>query len=99
MPRSTRDFFILLGLATAVAAQEPAELVTDRPDQTESAIVVPQGTFQAELGASYEREDEGGERIEATQAPGTLLRYGLVPRLELRLAWAVFSPPTRRNDI
>lgn len=64
---------------------EPAgELVTDRPDVTESTSVVPPGWLQGELGASYERGD--GSRTLA--APGTLLRVGVTRRLEARLGWS-----------
>ncbi len=74
--------------AASAAAQSGPELVTDRPDQTESALVVPVGTLQVEAGALWTRDQEGVERFEGFEAPGTLLRYGLFERLELRLAWA-----------
>ncbi|HEX5044689.1 MAG TPA: transporter [Candidatus Polarisedimenticolaceae bacterium] len=68
-------------MALPAAAQEA--LVTDRPDQTESAVVVPRHAVQVETGAIVERDDE----VEVLGLPGTLVRYGLSPRLELRLAW------------
>lgn len=74
--------------ATSLSAQEPAELITDRPDQTESAVVVPVETWQLEMGWIYSREDEGGVRRETWEVPGTLLRYGLSERFELRLGWS-----------
>ncbi len=70
-----------------IHAQETVDLVTDRPDQTESAVVVPPGAFQVELGAAYAREEQAGIRVESIEVPGTLLRYGLSERVELRLAW------------
>ena len=81
---------LAFGVSGSVRAQDDdvvVELVTDRPDQTESAVVVPVGTLQVEGGATWIRDDGDGVEIEAFEAPGTLLRYGLVPRLELRLAW------------
>jgi hypothetical protein len=79
---------LLAGLAAAgVAAQESPELVTDRPDQTESAVVVPEDTFQIELGATFSREETAAVRLDALEVPGTLLRWGVSPRWELRLAW------------
>jgi hypothetical protein len=76
-------------LSGAVAAQEAAaaDLVTDRPDQTESAVVVPAGTLQIELGLLFVRESAGPGRVDLFQGPGTLLRWGLSERVELRLAW------------
>ncbi len=66
---------------------EPA-LVTDRPDQTESAVVVPQGRVQLETGWTFSREDESGQRTETHEAAGTLVRVGLAERVELRVGWA-----------
>jgi hypothetical protein len=81
-----RALAILLGAlapAAGVFGQEPAELITDRPDQTESAAVVPHGALQVELGALRLEDDD----LDVTEAPGTLVRYGLHPRFELRFAW------------
>lgn len=62
-------------------AQE--ELVTDRPDQTESAVVIPKRTLQVEMGLGT----GGGDGEDTLEVPGTLLRYGLSTRVEARLAW------------
>ena len=58
-----------------------AQIVTDRPDQTESSITVPLGAFQIESGvqAFY----QGNTRT--ISAPNFLLRYGLGKKFELRL--------------
>ncbi len=71
--------------AALLAQTEP--MVTDRPDQTESASIVPEGAFQLELGALHTRDGNGFDR-ETTQVPVSLLRIGLRERLELRLGWA-----------
>ncbi|HEY7600208.1 MAG TPA: hypothetical protein VH741_09800, partial [Candidatus Limnocylindrales bacterium] len=79
---------IVLALAAApVTAQGVPDLVTDRPDQTESAEVVPVGTLQVELGALFTRDETGGERIDVLEGPGSLVRWGLSPRFELRFGW------------
>ena len=84
----------LLGLALAgllalslpaSAAEEP--LVTDRPDQTESAEVVPKGTLQLEAGWTFTRDDEGAAWLEQHEIPQTLLRVGVSRRIELRFGW------------
>ncbi|NIL99909.1 MAG: hypothetical protein GTN89_02905 [Acidobacteria bacterium] len=66
---------VLLFVPCVVAA-EP-ELVTDRPDQTESTEIVPKGQVQTELGLG----DADG--AEATAAG--LVRVGLAERVELRI--------------
>lgn len=72
------------------AADEP-ELVTDRPDQTESTAIVPVGRVQFELGANRAGEevgdDDGEVEIDAWNFVGTLVRVGLADRFELRLGW------------
>jgi hypothetical protein len=81
---------ILIALAPdRAAATEPAEpeLVTDRPDQTESPVVVPVRTVQVEIGALFTTDEREGTRSEVSGAPATLVRYAVHPRLELRLEW------------
>ena len=48
-------------LAPPAAGASP-ELVTDRPDQTESSNLVPKGYLQLETGWSFARDDTGGVR-------------------------------------
>lgn len=62
--------------------REIAELVTDRPDFTESSEIAPKGWLQWESGFSWYRE--GVNRSAVLGAP--LLRFGLTKRLELRLS-------------
>jgi hypothetical protein len=60
------------------------ELVTDRPDATESANVMQPGEIQIEAGYSYERFSE--EAIESTlTGVSALIRVGLFKQAELRL--------------
>lgn len=73
--------------AVWAAAVNSPELVTDRPDQTESAVVVPPGLVQLEAGALLMRDDEGGVDREVREVGGSLLRIGLLERLELRVGW------------
>ena len=74
---------------TSTAAEVP-ELVTDRPDQTESSVVVPPGFYQLELGWTFTRDDTGGVRTEVHEVPSTLLRIGLSQAVELRIGWTGF---------
>ena len=81
---------VLIGLSMVVGADCTAadELVTDRPDQTESAVVVGPGRYQLEVGMTFTRDDEAGIRSEVFEGPGTLLRIGLTETVELRLGMA-----------
>ncbi len=81
-------FMVLSPVTGLLGAAGAAELVTDRPDQTESSVVVPKGAWQYELGWTYSRDDEDGVRLETHEVPGTLLRVGLSERVELRIGWA-----------
>jgi hypothetical protein len=66
--------------------QDLPPLVTDRPDQTESALVVPAWKLQIETGLSREWIETGSERLdEETRFGTTLLRYGLFGFMEFRL--------------
>jgi len=57
------------------------EIVTDRPDITESGIVVPKGSLQAENGLTL-TNDHGQHTLDFSE---TLLRLGVGSRTELRI--------------
>lgn len=81
-----------LMLSTAVRSQDKIpELITDRPDQTESAVVVPVRSLQIETGFLMQNNetDLTVERLFSYNT--TLLRYGLLHRLELRLGLDLLS--------
>lgn len=73
--------------AAAAVAQEPGPLITDRPDQTESAASVPAGFAQLELGTSYGR-DRGPGDPSSLDIGGALARVGLGHGLEARIGHA-----------
>ncbi len=67
--------------------QEPADMITDRPDATESSSVVPKGSLQVETGGFYSSFNEANVKTENFVYNTTLLRYGLLDNLEMRLGW------------
>jgi Putative MetA-pathway of phenol degradation len=71
-------FIPLILLAPVASAQE--ELVTDRPDQTESAAVVPVGSVQIETGVLYVNDYYRW----TFSLPTALVRVGVTDDLELR---------------
>jgi len=82
------------------AAVSPPQLVTDRPDQTESSILVPAGFAQLEAGWVFSREDEAGLRVDTHVLPQSLMRIGLIDELELRVGWTGYvSEQTRRGGV
>lgn len=72
---------------------DAAPLVTDRPDFTESALTVPKGSVQVEMGGTYSREDG----VQSLSSGETLIRSGLTPRVELRLTAASYA--VERSDV
>ena len=78
--------FLFLSMSSLSWAEVP-ELITDRPDQTESSYIVAYRHLQIESGWSYSHEDEDETKTIAQGFPSTLLRFGIHPRAELRLGW------------
>ncbi|MFO7620213.1 MAG: transporter, partial [Bacteroidales bacterium] len=80
----------MVSLAGSAQEKRP-ELITDRPDQTESAVVVPLRSLQIETGFLMQKNetDLAVERLFAYTT--TLLRYGLLERLELRIGLDLLS--------
>jgi hypothetical protein len=69
----------MLTAAHAQVGTEPP--ITDRPDFTESAVVVPVGVLQIEMGSTYEL----GNGLKTFNGPELLFRYGFVKHWEWRL--------------
>ncbi len=65
------------------------EMITDRPDATESPNAVPFKMLQIETGGLYASNKDNGVKTELFNYNNTLLRYGLFKNFELRLAWAI----------
>lgn len=73
---------------------ESDEMITDRPDVTESSRVVPKGSLQVETGAFYEAFETNNSKVESSVFNTTLLRYGLLANLEIRLGWDLAEETT-----
>jgi hypothetical protein len=84
-PLGLAAFLGLLALPPVAAAaadncpQPSSEIATDRPDTTNSSLVVPQGSFQQENGVNISRRD-GGQVVDGTN---TRLRFGIAQCLEV----------------
>lgn len=64
----------------------PGELVSDRPDFTESSEVVGRGMLQIETGLVGERTGRAGDKSGSITGPLPLIRLGVSKRVELRFA-------------
>lgn len=83
MFRVTTLSFIILSLFTFTATAQ--QIVTDRPDQTESSLVVPKGAFQIESGVQANYDDNFDLNKATFLLPTNLLRIGLHHAFELRV--------------
>lgn len=82
-------FSILIILGFSVLAQNDyPPIVTDRPDQTESAITVPHKTLQIESGFHFSWRNKEGVETKDLGFNATLLRWGVLKRFEIRLGAA-----------
>ena len=61
------------------------DLITDRPDQTESTSIVLPGYYQIETGVNVTSSADGSKQ---SSGPSTLLRIGIAEWMELRLGVA-----------
>ena len=83
---------ILLGTGSAHAESCPSakdDIATDRPDTTNSSIVVPVGSLQNENGANFAMRDDG-RTIDGTNSRW---RLGVAPCLELLVDLPTYVAP------
>jgi hypothetical protein len=79
------------------AAPPPVPMVTDRPTDSASAVVVPRHTFQLELGYKFSHSEDDSASTDVQVLPDLLARYGISHKVELRLAaggWTVETVET-----
>lgn len=84
-----KKFIVAFLLISCFVFAESQELVTDRPDQTESAVSVPKGSLQIESGAMIEIYNQSGVENRVVTAPTNLFRYGLLNNIEFRIGSAL----------
>ncbi len=93
------SFIFLLFLSQLFSQEKSTELVTDRPDQTESSSVVPLNALQIETGFVFEKDNAFGNDYYAYSYPTTLLRYGLLKNTEIRLGFDILGQKMNNEDI
>ena len=105
-------FYLCFGISLGLNAQEndgapvtgTIDIITDRPDATESSTTVSLGSLQVETGAFYTSFEENNIKQEVFGYNTTLLRYGILKNLEFRLGWnfeegRTTNNGTKMNDI
>lgn len=86
-----KQFTILLVLISLSAFSQTdtiPPLITDRPDQTESAFTIPRRTVQLETGMAYIVDKTADEKTTDFVYNTSLIRFALFENLELRLAFS-----------
>lgn len=103
MNKRTLSISLVSAIASLAAAEARAdvrvdscptakdEIATDRPDVTNSSLVVPMGSFQSENGVNFRGQD-GGQIIDGTN---TRWRLGVAPCLEVLVDLPTYLGPTR----
>ena len=96
-------FFLIILLNFLFNAVYSQDLVTDRPDQTESSVTVPKGTLQWESGYWFEKDTKSlsttNKRIQSLGFNSTLLRYGIFEKIELRLGSDIVKKSVSQDDM
>jgi hypothetical protein len=91
-------FLSILDASTASADQCPARdspIATDRPDVTNSSLVVPQGSFQSENGINFSQRS-GNHEFDGTESR---LRWGIVRCLEVLVDLPTYCCRTRFAEL
>src|SRR3984885_1427329 len=82
----------VLGASAAFADQCPQKespIATDRPDVTNSSLVLAQGSFQNENGINFSQRD-GGHEFDGSN---TRLRWGILPCFEILVDIPTYFAP------
>lgn len=82
---SIRNTIFIIVLWVTVCGSIKAQIVTDRPDQTESSSTVPKGALQLESGILIGYEDNNQQSTRQILLPTNLFRLGITNWIELRL--------------
>lgn len=85
--------------STIAQSTDLGPMVTDRPDATESPILVDKGYIQVETGAFYETFEDQGITQDNYTFNTTLIRIGLLENLELRLGADFVEGKTKINGV
>ena len=77
-----KHFYTLILSCLSVSLYAQEQIDTDRPDQTESAFLVPKKWFQFEAGFNFQKKNSTENE---SLTPTLLSKYGLSKRIEFRI--------------
>lgn len=97
MKHNSLILLLLMNVGAMAQVAQP-ELVTDRPDQTESAAIVPKHALQVETGFLVENDANNLFSSRSYTYNTTLLRFGLLDNFELRAGMDYSSASTTLNN-
>ena len=89
---------LILLTVSSYAQDDYPELITDRPDQTESSATVPRHSLQVETGLLLENDANNLFTTSSFTYNTTLLRFGLFENFELRAGMDYFRESTTLNN-
>lgn len=97
-----RIIFAILGIVLSISMfgqKKQHELITDRPDQTESSVTVPKGGLQIETGILLETDKIINKTKRILTYNTTLIRYGLLENFEIRIGFDYINYQYKYKDI
>jgi len=92
----TKITFALIAFSTFIYSQEIESIQADRPDQTETPAIVPEGMFQVETGFTFQKNNENSSTF---SLPSTLWKYGINENFEIRLITEFIFEKTENEKI
>ena len=78
---------IVISIPTLLNAEQPPDLVTDRPTKAANTAIVQPGYVLLETGLKFLRDEPDGSRKDKLDLFDSLLRIGLAKKFEARLGW------------
>lgn len=79
-----KKYFLIIAILIA-GKLNAQQIITDRPDQTESSSTVPKGSLQIESGLLIGFTEQNLFSESQILAPTTLFRYGITKGIEIRV--------------
>jgi hypothetical protein len=90
---------IAMSLACSYCCAQVQDIATDRPDQANAPVLVPQGALQIETGVMIEKDNLQKQEYINYAYNNTLLKFGVNENFEARLALGYFGVKTVSDQI
>lgn len=92
-----KSIFLILSLTVGFTSNGQ-QIITDRPDQTESSSTIPKGSLQIESGLLLGFSDNELNSERQFIGPSSLFRYGMTNTLEIRIVNQFESIKNKSNN-